>query len=365
MIKRLKRKFLFINMLLVFIVLSITFGAVYAMTHHRLVADSIEWMEQTADRMERGNFLGDRPIKDIGGLKPGGKPEPPQPLVATFGVMVDAEGGIQSVWDNMVEISDEAYLASIVQVCLDSPQETGVIRGEALRFLKRTTPAGTVIAFADRGVEINTLLSLVRTSLLVGLCSLTAFFIISLFLAKWAVSPIARSWEQQRRFVADASHELKTPLTVIMANVELVLAHPREPVESQKKWLDYIKAESSRMSELVNDLLFLAKTDDGRGQIAMAPVAFSDLLWSGILPFESVIFEQQKTMDAWISPGVQLLGEEGRLKQLIIILLDNAVKYAGEKGADTGSSFSKRRQGGFDRQQYRRAHSGGAASPYI
>ncbi len=332
MIKKLKRKFIFINMLLVFMVLSAAFIAIYAMTSHRLTQECMAMMEQTAMRLERGDIFDNKPIKEFSGTRPEGKKEPPQPLIATFGVTVDAEGTILSIWGNIVEISDEEAVAAIVQACLDSSWETGTVRGEALRFLKRTTPTGTVIAFADRSVEISTLLSLIRTSLLVGFCSLGAFFIISLFLARWAVGPIARSWDQQRQFVADASHELKTPLTVIMANTELVLSHPRETVESQAKWLGYIQTESSRMSGLVNDLLFLARADHSRRQVPMSPVVFSDLVWGSLLPFEPVVFEQKKALESSVEPGLKVWGNATQLRQLVAILLDNAVKYAGEHG---------------------------------
>lgn len=110
---------------------------------------------------------------------------------------------------------------------------------------------GRRIAFADRAGEIASLTSLLKTSALVGLFGLLAFFGISLFLARWALRPLEKSWRQQRQFVADASHELKTPLTVILANMGIVLSHRDETVQSQAKWLEYTQTEATHMKELV------------------------------------------------------------------------------------------------------------------
>jgi two-component system, OmpR family, sensor histidine kinase CiaH len=173
---------------------------------------------------------------------------------------------------------------------------------------------------------------LVKTSLLVGIGSLVAFFIISLYLAKWALRPAAKAWEQQKQFVADASHELRTPLTVILANAGIVLSHPEQTVHNQAKWIEYIQIEAKRMSTLIDNLLFLAKTDDAKSKINLSRVNLSDIVWGSILPFEPVIFEQNKTLVSQISPDCYIEGDESKLKELMGILLDNACKYEDENG---------------------------------
>jgi two-component system sensor histidine kinase CiaH len=190
----------------------------------------------------------------------------------------------------------------------------------------------TEIAFYDLTSEKNIMYNLILTFSLVGLASLAAFFVISLYLAKWALKPVEKSWEQQRQFIADASHELKTPLTVILANIDVLLAHKTETIQSQLKWLDYIKTEASRMIVLVNDLLFLAKSDQSKDTIISSSVDFSDLVLSCVLPFESVAYEQGKNLQIDVKPNITLLGDKGKLTQLIAILLDNAFKYSDEKG---------------------------------
>lgn len=315
MIRRLKTQFVLVNMLLITIVLAVTFVAVYASTVTRLRSATLSDLERALSKNDHG--------WQVGG--------PPAP-VGTFTVVLDAVGKIRSVsGDQSMEI-DSALLQTIVDDCLSTPDETGVASGQNLRFRKQITDYGMKIAFADKSYENSTLSSLVETSLLVGLCSLLAFFGISLFLAGWVIKPIERSWEQQKQFVADASHELKTPLTVILANAGIVLSHREDTVAHQSKWVEYIQAEAQRMTALVNDLLYLAKTDDAKTRPLLVPVNISDIAWSGLLPFESVAFEQEKALASDIAPNLTVLGDETRLRQLVVILMDNACKYAGEHG---------------------------------
>ena len=139
----------------------------------------------------------------------------------------------------------------------------------------------------------------------------------------------------RRRFVSDASHELKTPLTVILANTGLVLSHPEDTVAAQSKWLEYTHDEAEQMKELVDDLLFLAKSDAARQPAARAETAMSEVALGCLLPFESVAFEAGVALKHRITPGLSLRGDEGQLRRLVMILLDNAVKYAGPGGTVT------------------------------
>ena len=132
--------------------------------------------------------------------------------------------------------------------------------------------------------------------------------------------------------MADASHELKTPLTVILTNTGILLRHPEQTVAQQRKWVEYIREEAQRMRELVEDLLFLARHDAGRDQAPAQTVDLAELLWSALLPFEPVAFEQGVTLESGIQSGVTVRGRSEELRRLAAILLDNAVKYAGPQG---------------------------------
>lgn len=282
MIDKLKKKFILINMVLVSIVLAITFIGVYAFTYNKLSHTS--------------NCI------------------------------------LKRVIDENIEIVDEETLKEIVSDCVDSKKNYGIIINEDLRYLKHKNENGLEIAFIDRSEEIDTLNSLITTSILVGALSLSAFLIISIFLSKWAIKPAEDAFNRQKQFIADASHELKTPLTTILANSEILLSHKNETISSQIKWIEYIKLESERMRGLVNDLLFLAKLDYKENLISSKEINLSDLVWSVILPFESLIFENNKKLESNIDSDIFFTGNENQIKQLVVILIDNAIKYCSEKG---------------------------------
>ena len=326
MLNKLRWKFVLVNMLLVTLVLTIVFAAVLASSYHRLEMDSTQAMERV---MRSGDT--DFPKREIGGGKPPNEKEPRKMMTAAFYVELNGDNSVKEIFGEEVTVTDESALEAIVSNALAQEKSSGIIRGENLRFLVQ----GSRIAFADRTNEIESLTSLLETSALVGFFVLLAFFVISLFLARWALRPIEKSWKQQRQFVADASHELKTPLTVILANMGIVLSHREETVQSQIKWLEYTQAEASRMKELVGSLLFLAQADDMQEALTLSEVNFSDVVWSSVLPFESVAFEQNKTLTSEIAENIVIQGDEDRLRRLTAILLDNAVKYSDEGGTIT------------------------------
>lgn len=326
MINGLKKKFVFINMALISIILIFTFGAVYISTSNRLAQESNDMLQKT---IEQENEIYK---KQINISDPNTNSPPPPPQIISFAVQLDKYNNITDVFYNNIHKLDINSLNTLVNSALSSTNLTGLIENEAFRFLKYPNEKGTKIAFTDRSVEINTLKSLLKTFILVGIGSLTAFFMVSLYLANWAVKPIKKSWEQQRQFVADASHELKTPLTVILANTDIILAHKTDTINNQIKWINYIKTEGERMTTLVNDLLFLAKTDANKNEVVFSKINFSDITWNCVLPFESVAFEEEKIIDTEITPDIYINGDSNRLKQLICILIDNAIKYSNEKG---------------------------------
>lgn len=328
MIKKLKYKFVLINMLLIAMVLTGIFIAFYASTQQRLVRDSMDVLERTLMRENH-----EPPVRrELAGPpknEPGFTPAP------AFVVALDAENNIIFAQGELFDLSDQQYLKTIVEQCLADDKNSGTISGESLRYLKQKTASGTKIAFVDRSMEINTLSTLVITSILVGILSLAAFFLISLYLGGWALRPVEKAWAQQKKFVADASHELRTPLTVILANIDIVQSQPQSLVQDQAKWLEYIQMEAQRMDVLIENLLFLARTDDAQSHIALSRLNLSETLYGAILPFESVAFEQEKELETNIAADVYVNGDENKLKQLVGILVDNALKYSLEKGKIT------------------------------
>lgn len=159
-----------------------------------------------------------------------------------------------------------------------------------------------------------------------------AVFLISKKTADNSVRPIAKAWESQRQFVADASHELKTPLTIISANADaLMLESPANP-EGQKKWLGYIQDEIQRMSGLVNDLLLLAKIEDSGHSQARSQFDFGQCISQACIMAEALFYEKEISLETSISEHVIIDSSETDVKRLISILVDNALKYTNAGG---------------------------------
>jgi two-component system, OmpR family, sensor histidine kinase CiaH len=323
MIHKLRRKFILINMALVSLVMIIVFISIGVFSYQSLKNESLGVLRRTVER-------------DIGMTPPpleiGKKMEMRHtPLIPVFSVVTDASGTIVSVFKENLEVSD-SVVSDVTKRALSSGKTEGTLMDMDLRFMVRNTGSGFRLAFADTANETTSITRLLLTLLIVGAGGLAAFFAISMFLSEWALRPARKAWEQQRRFVADASHELKTPLTVILANMGILMSNRNDSIVNQEKWVLNTQAEANRMKKLVDDLLFLAKSDGSEIPLIKGRVDISDAVWSSILPFESVAYEQGVELRTDIEPDMQLVGDEGQLKQLIMILLDNGCKYAGNKG---------------------------------
>lgn len=244
--------------------------------------------------------------------------------------------------DGNVIVSDiadgKSYTAeevkSIVTHAMTSDNKVGLIPTKHMRYMKEPNEyGGYKIVFADRTSEEETLRFMVRLYGVSSLFILSIMFLISDYMAHRAVTPVEKSWKKQNRFVADASHELKTPLTVILANMDIMSLNPDSTVEEQMKWIENTKSEAKRMTQLVNDMLFLAKSDAAVEQgYNFMNTNLSSLAEDCVLTFESVAFEKGVYLRSVVPEDIYVTMDEAKIKQVIMILLDNAIKYVDDNG---------------------------------
>lgn len=333
MIRRLRQKFIATNMLLVSLVLLAVFS-MQAFGTYQHARDRIYQSQAMALRWISQEF-------SLGfefGKSRHGKDQIPEnnfPTVPIFAVEIDPEGQVISLQGGPGVTVTQETAQELANAALARNREHGNLPGENLSYLFRTENGRQFLAFADNRIVSSTLRNQLLTSLLIFTLAMTGFYLISRFLAKLSLRPVAQAWEQQRQFVADASHELKTPITIILANTGIIQAHPDDPVREQVKWINYIQDEAIRMKSLVDDLLFLAKSDAARLPVHPVQVSLDQVVTGALLPFESVAFEAGVTLTEEVTPGISIQGDEAQLRRLVVILLDNAVKYAGENGAVT------------------------------
>ena len=247
------------------------------------------------------------------------------------------------VWGNNAYVTGGTYaslddteaLSYILQDCLSQPQQEGIVERYGLRYLRQDNGLYQNIAFVDMSMETTMLHRLMRSYFLIVLAALILLLGVSILLSRWATAPVEKAWRQQRQFLSDASHELKTPLTVILSNAELLEAAPMD--QRPARWRDNILSEAKQMKVLVEQMLTLARADNNPmpSASAMEAVSLSDLATDCALAFEPVAFEAGKPLESDIAPDllVTVTGDRDKLRRLISILLDNAIKY----GADGGT----------------------------
>ena len=252
---------------------------------------------------------------------------------------LNAEGSAMSASPaGTANINDEVLETALSRL---TPAEdgTGSFSDLGLFFGKRTIGGTTYLAFADANSAAGWK-SLALTLVGAAIAALAAFFVISLFFSRWALRPVEQTWRSQRQFIADASHELKTPLTVILADASIALEHPERTVESQRQWIEGIQVEGQRMQGLVEDMLALAKHDTAEvdAQATMGKqqekLDLADMAQRAVLQFEAVAFERGVEIDVAESSSAPVFigGVRSDIEHVLGILIDNACKYAEASG---------------------------------
>ena len=247
-------------------------------------------------------------------------------------MLVNNEGTIKEVRiDKGANISNDVMEKSAKKIVKQN-SPNGTVSEFSLRYICKKQDDGFKIAVVNINFEYKSMRNLMLLLFIIWIFCMIAFWLISRSLFKEALAPVQDAWNKQRRFVADASHELKTPLTVMLANFSVLLSHPNDTIDEQRKWLINSRDEALNMQKLVESLLILARSDAAIDLPEMKSVHLSDLLLNSALSFEAVAFEKDIKMNTQIAPNIYVKGDEQSLKQLISILLDNAVKYAGKNG---------------------------------
>ncbi len=302
MIRKLRWKITGVTLLVAALVLTAVFACVYLFSRNN-IAESYEYQLRQAV---------------VSGTS--------EARVPCFVAEVLPSGTVRVSGSNYYDLQDEDTLLPLVTAALSADADSGVLRTQHMRYLRLESAIAVRIAFMDSTFEQATLRSLVRVCLLIGAAALLVLFGLSWLLSGFVTRPVARTWQNQQQFLSDASHELKTPLTVILSSADL-LKTSAQP--EQRQYVDNISVESRRMKALVEDMLTLSRAESGRAA-PFAPLDLSDLVTDAALRFEPVAFEAGHPLQYDIQNGASLSGDRQQLDQLLDILLDNAVKYAAE-----------------------------------
>ena len=317
MIRKLRIKFICVIMVIVMVLLGSILGVVIHFTGQNMQMQSISMMRTIATAPFRQGIPG--------------KPHDDQVRLPFFTVQISSRGELIAASGGYFDLTDREYLQEIVNSALRSDREIGELDEHDLRFLKSASPRGFTIVFSDTTTESSTLKHLFYSCLGIFLVAMVVFFGISILLSHWVIKPVATAWDQQRQFVADASHELKTPLSVIMANAEL-MQNEETGEEERTAYSRNILNMTYQMRVLVENMLEIARVDSGTMKFVFSEVDFSQLVTDAALSFQLLYEEKGMGLRCAVPEGIVLRGSEQHLYQVMDVLLDNALKYSAPGG---------------------------------
>ena len=199
--------------------------------------------------------------------------------------------------------------------------------------------------FLDSYQELHAVVTFAWMSLAAAAVCVALVYVIIVLCSRRAIAPVIQASERQKQFITDASHELKTPITVIATSLKVL-----EMEVGQQKWIDKAENQTEKLTELVNELVTLSRMDEESSPLQMADFPVSDALAETAESFRDFAASAGHTLDVRVTPGLTYCGDEYAIRQLVSILLDNAVKYAApdtpivfslEKGGAASSSARK------------------------
>ena len=325
MFKKLKTKFVLINMVLLTAVFIGIFGTIYLSTAYSMEKDM---------RMQLwSNMM----------VAPQQKPNPKDDRM-DMTIKIDLDNTNEVVTVSSKLNTDDLDINDIVTKVINGSKDMDTIKinGESFAYLKQDIGNDKRIVLMSKSFQQDMLWSLLKTFIGVGSLSLVVLFFISIYFTNKAINPLEETFKKQKQFIADASHELRTPLTIIKTNVSLLRENELETIQSQKKWINYIDSQASRMSTLINEMLSLANLDANRNKEERVNINFSKIVSDSLLVFEVVIFEKGLILEEDVADNIFIKGEQDQIKKLISILMDNAIKYTNKNGKITVSLITER-----------------------
>ncbi|MFC5651623.1 sensor histidine kinase [Paenibacillus solisilvae] len=328
MFNRTRRRLVFLNAAVFLLVLSVLGVLLYAHMRLRLLHETDESMKQAKTQLQQSvHHLSELLRPDASSTEPREKltylmwdakgklvgQSPPSSLEKHTTELIGDRPDVTEI--RTVSAGGQNY--RVLTVSLASPSPEGI------------TAVGIVKSLGDVDRTLQLLLTDIVAAMIVG--GVLSVFV-GMYLAGRALIPIRRSWDKQQRFVEDASHELRTPTAVIHAQTELLLQHPERSIEQESPQIAVILKESRRLGRLVNDLLTLARSDSNQALIQPALLSLDSLLFEVTEPFR--MFAESKGIEIImeVEEPLALWGDDNRIRQLLVIVLDNALKYTPESG---------------------------------
>lgn len=333
MIYRLQRRFILISTVAVLSVVVLVFGVIFVLN----ISSMNRNMDMLADRVSEGggrfpDSFDEHPRFD--NIPPKSEPNfdfitPETPFSTRhFTVFFNENGEVSETFTESIYAIDADMAIQYAERAVNDKNDRGWI--QSYRYKIFSTDFGIGVVFVDGSMSRSVLMQSTTIAGVVLIACAALVLILIFILSKKAVKPIAESYEKQKQFVTDANHELKTPLTLILANVDIA-----EAELGQNEWLNDIRSEGHRMTELVNQLVALSRIDEDGHKMNVTEVSLGELVADTVSEFELLAKERGKALAAVVDKQITYLGDEALLHRLVGILMDNAIKYC-DNGGEIG-----------------------------
>ena len=323
MIRRLRIQFIVLAMLSLLLLLAVIVTGMNLLNYRSVISDADEVLSIISQN--RGVF----PNMD-GGQGPFGRhphgmsPELPYES-RYFSVLLADDGTVIRVDTGRIASVDESQAVADAKAVADSDNEKGFF--EQFRYIKTNDGQGTLITFLDCGRKLDAYHNFLLISIVMASAGFFIVFFVIVFFSGKFIQPIAESYEKQKRFITDAGHEIKTPLTIINANTDLL-----EMDIGENEYVDEIRQQAKRLTGLTNDLVSLARMEESDRTMPMIEFPLSEVVQDAAASFKAPAQAQNKQFNCNIKPMLSMNGNEEAISRLVLLLLDNALKYSPEGG---------------------------------
>lgn len=321
MIRKLKIKYIILALSSLLVLLSFIVAGMNILNYNEVAKEADATLSLLSQN--QGTFPTVKDGANIGKwLPPGMSPEIPFES-RFFSVFADENGEITSAETSRIYAVDNEIAAQYAASALKKRSDSGFV-GD-FRYIRVAENGGTRITFLDCGRKLELFRNFAAFSVGISLLGYTVIAVLVCFFAGKFIRPVAESYEKQKRFITDAGHEIKTPLTIIGANVDLLKMDLDE-----NEYLDDIENQVKRLSGLTGDLVRLARMEESQKSLPMIEFPVSEIIRETAAPFQTLAKSQNKELSLQIQPEQSLCGNEKLISQLVSILLDNALKYSPE-----------------------------------
>lgn len=328
MIKKLRRKFILVMLVSIALVLGVMMSAINIANYHSVNVRADEKISVIADNggtfpKKDGEKADSKPLDD---KKPDRKMSPEAPFdTRYFTVKLSDDNSIISVNTGMIAAVSTEKAVNYTNQLSSNNKTNGFI--DNYKYTLVDTDDGKMYIFLDCEREFSTFYNFLVVSILASVGGIILVYLLVLVFSKIVFKPVAESYEKQKRFITDASHEIKTPLTIIDTSAEII-----EMENGENEWTESIKNQVKRLTALTEKLVFLSRMDEESTRLTMLDFSISDAVYEVTQGFQSVANSQGKTLTADIEKDLSYCGDESTIRQLVSLLIDNAMKYSDDNG---------------------------------